>query len=185
MPSIRQLGITATVAAISVGSVVGARATGRHLVARAERQRCVTTVAPPYDASARARELHLTLEVADLHADSLLWGRDLLAVGTQGQVDIPRLIEGNVALQVLAATTQSPRHLNIERNDDRSDDILFVAIASGWPPWPPSGACSPGRVHLADRAAYLEAARRGPVPAHPHARRPGRLPGRPRRATGR
>ena len=26
------------------------------------------------------------------------------------------------ALQVLAASTKSPRHLNLERNDDRSDD---------------------------------------------------------------
>ena len=156
MPSLRQLGITATVAAISVGSVVGVRAAGRHLVARAERQRCVTTVAPPYEASAQARELHLTLEVADLHADSLLWGRDLLARGTQGQVDIPRLIEGNVSLQVLAATTQSPRHLNIERNDDRTDDIRLIAIASGWP-LATYRSLLARAVHLADRAAYLEA----------------------------
>jgi len=27
--------------------------------------------------------------VADLHADSLLWGRDLLRRGSQGQVDVP------------------------------------------------------------------------------------------------
>jgi membrane dipeptidase len=155
MPSIRQLGVTATVAAISIGSVVGARATGRHLVARAERRLCVTTVAPPYEASAAARELHLTLEIADLHADSLLWGRDLLARGTQGQVDIPRLIEGNVALQVLAASTHSPRHLNIERNDGRSDDILFVAIASGWPVATYRSRLARA-VHLADRAVYLE-----------------------------
>ena len=38
-------------------------------------------------------------------------------------------IEGNVALQVLAATTKSPRHLNIERNDDRSDDVVLLALA--------------------------------------------------------
>ena len=119
MPSIRKIGVAAAAAAISVGAVVGVRAAGRHLVARAERQQCVTSVPPPYDASARARELHLTLEVVDLHADSLLWGRDLLDRGTQGQVDIPRLLEGNVALQVLAASTKSPRHLNIERNDDQ------------------------------------------------------------------
>ena len=46
---------------------------------------------------------------------------------------MPRLIEGNVALQVLAASTKSPRHLNIERNDDRSDDIILLALAGGWP----------------------------------------------------
>ena len=49
-------------------------------------------------------------------------------------MDVPRLIEGNVALQVFAASTKSPRHLNIERNDDTSDDIILLAIGSGWPP---------------------------------------------------
>jgi microsomal dipeptidase-like Zn-dependent dipeptidase len=49
-------------------------------------------------------------------------------------VDVPRLIEGNVALQVFAASTKSPRHLNIDRNDDTSDDIILLAIGSGWPP---------------------------------------------------
>jgi membrane dipeptidase len=155
MPSIRKIGVAAAATAISVGAVVGARAAGRHLVTRAERQRCVTSVPPPYDASARARELHVTLEVVDLHADSLLWGRDLLDRGTQGQVDIPRLLEGNVALQVLAATTKSPRHLNIERNDDSTDDILFVAIGSGWPPATYRSLLARA-VHLADRAIYLE-----------------------------
>ena len=36
---------------------------------------------PPYTASARALNLHKTLTIADLHADSLLWGRDLLGPG--------------------------------------------------------------------------------------------------------
>ncbi len=155
MPSIRKIGVAAAATAISVGAVVGARATGRHLVARSERRHCVTSVPPPYEASARARELHLTLEVVDLHANSLLWGRDLLDRGTQGQVDIPRLLEGNVALQVLAATTKSPRHLNIERNDDRTDDILFVAIGGGWPPATYRSLLARA-VHIADRAVYLE-----------------------------
>ncbi|HSW12481.1 MAG TPA: hypothetical protein VLI06_06540, partial [Solimonas sp.] len=33
---------------------------------------------PPYQASPQAQALHARLSVADLHADSLLWGRDLL-----------------------------------------------------------------------------------------------------------
>ena len=44
------------------------------------------------------------------------------------------MIEGNVALQVLAASTKTPRHFNPERNDDRSDDVILLALASGWPP---------------------------------------------------
>jgi membrane dipeptidase len=125
--------VVALAAAGAVGAIA-ARAGGRALVARTERRLCVTTQPPPYDASERARDLHRTLTVVDLHADSLLWGRDLLRRSRQGQVDVPRLIEGNVALQVFAASTKSPRHLNIERNDDQSDDIILVAVASGWPP---------------------------------------------------
>ena len=33
---------------------------------------------PPYAASERAKALHKTLIVADLHADTLMWDRDLL-----------------------------------------------------------------------------------------------------------
>jgi membrane dipeptidase len=85
-------------------------------------------------ASARANELHQTLDVVDLHADSLLWGRDLLVRGDRGHVDVPRLIKGRVALQAFAACTKVPRHANLERNDDRSDDVLLLGLASGWPP---------------------------------------------------
>lgn len=89
--------------------------------------------APPYEASPRARELHRRLLVADMHADSLLWGRDLLARGSRGHTDVPRLAEGNVALQVFAAVTKSPRGMNIERNEGDSDLIIFAALAQRWP----------------------------------------------------
>ncbi len=92
---------------------------------------------PPYAASEKARWLHSRLLVADLHADSLLWGRDLLAHGSRGHVDIPRLIEGGVALQAFTVVTKVPFDLNIERNTDRSDQIFFLQLAqlrplAGW-----------------------------------------------------
>ena len=71
-------------------------------------------------ASQRARDLHRSLNVADLHADSLLWGRDLLARNSRGQVDIPRLIDGNVALQVFS----------MERLEVGRDRVIFHS-ASG------------------------------------------------------
>jgi membrane dipeptidase len=89
---------------------------------------------PPYAASERALNLHKQLAIADLHADSLLWGRDLLERGTYGQVDIPRLADGNVTLQVFSLPTKSPRGLNIESNDDQSDNIYWLAIVERWPP---------------------------------------------------
>jgi microsomal dipeptidase-like Zn-dependent dipeptidase len=88
---------------------------------------------PPYRASERAHNLHRQLTIADLHADSLLWGRDLLARSSYGQIDIPRLVEGNVTLQVFSLPTKSPRGLNIDRNDDTTDMIRLLAIAERWP----------------------------------------------------
>lgn len=89
---------------------------------------------PPYQVSAAARALHKTLIVADLHADSLLWDRNLLKRSTRGDVDLPRLQDGNVAIQAFTLVTTSPRHLNIYRNSDSSDMIRWLAIVQGWPP---------------------------------------------------
>jgi microsomal dipeptidase-like Zn-dependent dipeptidase len=130
-----RIGLGAAVATVAATAMtLGAKAGGRAMVGRTEARLCRTVGAPPYHASDRALALHRRLWVADLHADSLLWGRDLLVRGDRGQVDVPRLREGNVALQVLAASTKSPRHLNIERNDDSSDDVVLLALALGWPP---------------------------------------------------
>jgi membrane dipeptidase len=89
---------------------------------------------PPYAASARALHLHQQLTIADLHADSLLWGRDLLERSTYGHVDIPRMADGNVALQVFSLPTKSPAGLNIESNLDKNDLIFWLAIVDRWPP---------------------------------------------------
>lgn len=88
---------------------------------------------PPYLASARAQSLHQQLLIVDLHADSLLWQRNLLVRRSRGHVDIPRLIEGNVALQAFTIVTKTPRGLNIESNDDQTDNITPLVIAEGWP----------------------------------------------------
>jgi membrane dipeptidase len=129
----RALSAAVVTTAVGVSAAVAARVAGRRMVARTERRLCANPTVGRYPATERARALHETLSVVDLHADSLLWGRDLLERGDRGHVDVPRLIEGNVALQVFAASTKSPRHLNIERNDDSTDDIILLAIGSGWP----------------------------------------------------
>ena len=105
------------------------------LPAQLEKRLNVSLNPPPYLASERAVELHQKLLVADLHADSLLWNRDLLDRGTRGHVDVPRLIEGNVALQSFTIVTKTPYvwKMNIERNDDTTDNITILAIAQRWP----------------------------------------------------
>jgi len=77
-----------------------------------------------------ARRIHDSSFVADLHADSLLFGRDLLALGTQGHVDLPRLQLGGVALQVFALPTVVPFGLNLERNEGGGVDLLTLAGAA-------------------------------------------------------
>jgi microsomal dipeptidase-like Zn-dependent dipeptidase len=150
----------AVVGAVGAATAIGARVAGRAMVGRTEARLCTTRDAPPYLPSERAMALHARLWVADLHADSLLWGRDLLRRSDRGHVDIPRLIEGNVALQVLAVTTKSPRHLNLERNDDRSDDVVLLALALGWPP-PTWRRLLPRALHLAARADAMAARSEG------------------------
>jgi len=90
--------------------------------------------AAPYAASARATQLHQRLIVADLHADTLLWSRDLLERASYGHVDVPRLIQGNVAVQVFAAPTKTPRGLNYERNPANSDMLTALLVLQRWPP---------------------------------------------------
>ena len=87
----------------------------------------------PYQIRPEAARFHKSLFVADLHADSLLWERDLLKRSDVGQIDLPRLQEGNVALQVFSATTKTPAGLNIEENTADSDNITMLAVAQFWP----------------------------------------------------
>lgn len=55
--AVRLATTAAAVGAAGAVAAVGARAGGRYLVGRTERRLCVTTVAPPYPASDRARSL--------------------------------------------------------------------------------------------------------------------------------
>ena len=89
----------------------------------------------PYPVSDAAAALHASLVIGDWHADPLLWKRDLTVRGTRGQVDIPRLIEGNVALQVFTAVTKSPAGQNYDHNSsDAMDNITLLAVGQLWPP---------------------------------------------------
>ena len=94
--------------------------------------RVVGTPAP--EPSSHARTLFASLRVADLHADPLLWDRDLGERHPYGHVDLPRLLEGNVALQVFGVVTQAPLGQNFESNDaDAPDLITLVAALERWP----------------------------------------------------
>lgn len=84
--------------------------------------------------SAATVALHQSLWIADLHADSLLWQRDLNRDSQRGHVDFPRLQRANVALQAFSVVTKTPRKMNIERNGSDTDNITALVVAQGLPP---------------------------------------------------
>ncbi|KGB57543.1 dipeptidase [Sphingopyxis sp. SE2] len=79
--------------------------------------------------SERAKALHRTLTIVDLHSDTLLWKRSILDRATRGHMDLPRLEDGNVALQILASTTKSPKGQNYDANSGDTDNITSLVIA--------------------------------------------------------
>ena len=113
------------VVAVTGFLTVGAR------IADSRMNTVVSTVVPVVSPVATA--LHRRLFVADMHADQLLWGRDPLERASRGHVDVPRLQEGHVALQVFSVVTKTPRGMNYDQNTGDTDNVLLLAIAEHWP----------------------------------------------------
>ena len=84
---------------------------------------------PLIEVSDEAKALHKTLTIVDLHSDTLLWNRNLLTRADRGHMDLPRLEEGNVALQVFSSVTKTPKGQNYDSNTADSDNITTLAIA--------------------------------------------------------
>ena len=77
-----------------------------------------------------ARALHARLTIVDLHSDSLIWDRSLMVRSQRGHMDVPRLIDGNVALQVFSTVSKSPRGQNYDNNSaDAFDNMTVLAIS--------------------------------------------------------
>lgn len=77
----------------------------------------------------QTRALHARLTVADLHGDTLMWRRSLLDRADRGQIDLPRLIDGNVALQVFSSVTKTPKGQNYDANGADTDNITLLTVA--------------------------------------------------------
>ncbi len=83
-------------------------------------------------ASPEAMTLHGDSFVVDLHADTTLFGRDLLMRADIGHVDLPRLQEGGVGLQFFTAPTQVPIARNIHRTAADGLDALTLMGFIQW-----------------------------------------------------
>lgn len=128
MKALRRL-LVALAIAIPAAALVFFFAVARVVGARMNRIDDATAIV----VSARADSLHRTLRVVDLHDDLLLWDRDPAARGFTGHTDVPRLVEGNVAVEVFSTVTKTPKGQNYERNGAESDNITLLAVASRWP----------------------------------------------------
>ncbi len=105
------------------------------LVAPGRIERSLNRIVPvALNVTPAALTLQATLDVADMHADSLLWKRDLLARSDRGHVDLPRLIEGHYVLQVFSSVTKSPRRQNYDANGADTDSMTLLAMIDLQPP---------------------------------------------------
>lgn len=89
---------------------------------------------PLIPVSREAIALHRTLQIVDLHSDTLMWQRDMLKRADRGHEDLPRLQQGNVALQVFSSVSKAPRGLNYDHNTGDTDNITPLVIAQLQPP---------------------------------------------------
>ena len=78
--------------------------------------------------------LHESLQIVDMHSDTLMWNRDLLERSDRGHMDLPRLEDGIVALQVFSSVSKSPKGQNYDANTDETDNITLLTIAQLQPP---------------------------------------------------
>jgi membrane dipeptidase len=84
--------------------------------------------------SPETQKLHDSLEIVDMHSDTLMWDRDILDRSDRGHLDLPRLEDGNVALQVFSSVSKSPKGQNYDSNSADSDNITLLTIAQLQPP---------------------------------------------------
>ncbi len=87
----------------------------------------------PPKVSNEIQKLHSGLIIADMHADTLLWKRNILERYDYGHLDLPRAIDANLAFQVFGVVTKTPKNQNMQSNDSDTDQIKLAAILQGWP----------------------------------------------------
>lgn len=121
---------------LGLAGVVAAAAVGFFALAPAYVERAQNGVEPlAKPPSPAAQKLHDALVIGDWHSDALLWDRDLRRRADRGHVDLPRLREGNVAVQVFTTVTKSPSGLNYEHNSaEAGDDITLLVMGQLRPP---------------------------------------------------
>lgn len=78
---------------------------------------------------ADAQKLHDSLLIVDLHGDTLLWKRKITDSVDRGHIDMKRLQQGNIGLQIFSSVSKTPRGQNYDSNSDETDNITLLAIS--------------------------------------------------------
>ena len=107
--------------------------------------------------SDEAKALHKTLNIVDLHSDTLMWNRDLNDSASRGHMDLPRLQDGNVALQLFSSVTKTPKGQNYDGNGADSDNITLLTIAQLQPVKTWSSLVERSLYHAQKRDAAVDA----------------------------
>jgi len=94
-----------------------------------EKQTNMVDGKPLPEISAEAQRLHDNLMIVDLHGDTLLWQRKITDPVTYGHIDLRRMQQGNVGLQIFSSVTKTPRGQNYDSNSADTDNITMLAIA--------------------------------------------------------
>ncbi|SKB07695.1 Zn-dependent dipeptidase, dipeptidase homolog [Aeromicrobium choanae] len=110
---------------------VGFFALGPGIVENSMNRMADTDLSEPDEETAA---LHDSLFIADLHSDTLMWDRDLLDRSDRGHMDLPRLQDGNVGLQVFSSVSKTPKNQNYDSNPANTDNITLLAILQLQPP---------------------------------------------------
>jgi microsomal dipeptidase-like Zn-dependent dipeptidase len=88
----------------------------------------------PYKITQQAQQLHDSLTIMDWHGDSLLWDRDLSERSDYGHMDLPRMQQGNMGIQMFTTVTKAPSGMNLSKNDaDARDNITLLSLVQAWP----------------------------------------------------
>lgn len=91
-----------------------------------DKSKNTVSISPPHGKNAWYDSIPF---IADLHCDELLWDRDLLSRIDYGHVDLPRMQQANMALQVFTIVSKVPAGINIESNVGTSDQIALLSFA--------------------------------------------------------
>jgi len=73
------------------------------------------------------------LYVADMHADTLLWKRNIAERSEIGHADLHRLLDVNVGLQVFMSVVEAPDDVDSDSIKQEGDQITTVALLDKWP----------------------------------------------------